>query len=112
MQGHGNLFWEIQFDLGPTKAAGYCERTHISVCGYDYKETYERAQKLYNLAHTAGQVVNSFSLMLRRDNSDKDEALHYNILTSWYLADADDPDAFFCGDPEVSMKALRMWRSL
>lgn len=106
MQEHGNLFWDIQFDIGATKDAGYCERTHVAVCGYDYKETYERAQKLYNLAHKAGQVVICFSLMLRRDDLDEDEALHFNIFKTWYLADEDDPGAFFCGVPEVSMKAL------
>lgn len=106
MQEHGNLFWDIQFNIGATKDAGYCERTHVAVCGYDYTETYERAQKLYNLAHAAGQTVRCFSLMLRRDDLDEDEALHFNIFKSWQLADDNDPGAFFCGAPEVSMRAL------
>lgn len=106
MQEHGNLFWDIQFDIGATKDAAYCERTHVAVCGYDYKDTFERAQKLYNIAHKAGQAVLYFSLMLRRDDSDEDEALHFNIFKTWQLADDNDPGAFFCGVPEVSMKGL------
>ena len=106
MQEHGNLFWDIQFDVGATKDAGYCERTHIAVGGYDYKDTFERAQKLYNLACTEGKVVCSFSMMLRRDNLDADADLHFSIFKIWYLADEYNPGAFFCGAPEVSMKAL------
>ena len=104
MQGHGNLFWDIQFDISATEDAGYSERTHVVVCGHDYKDTYERAQKLYNLAHKAGQAVSYFSLYLRFDEASENG---FEVLKSWYLADPDDPGAFFCGVPEMSMKALR-----
>ncbi len=107
MQGHGNLFWNIQFDISAAEGAEYSERTHISVCGYDYKDVFERAQKLYNLARKAGQAVDNFSLYLRFDGMSEVQSLHFVVLKTWYLADPDDPGAFFCGVPEVSMKALR-----
>jgi len=103
MQGHGNLFWNIKFDAG-VKGADYCDRTHIDVCGYDYKDAFERAQKEYTLARKAGQVVDHFSLYLRFDDASENG---FEVLKSWYLADPDDPGAFFCGVPEASMKALR-----
>ena len=106
MREHGNLFWNIEFSVGATKDAGYCDRTHIDVSGYDYRGAFERAQKLYDLAINAGQTVRSFTMMLRLDDSDKNVDLHFNILKTWCLADPDNQGAFFCGDPDASMKGL------
>lgn len=105
MQGHGNLFWNIKFDAG-AKDADYCDRTHIDVCGYDYKDMFERAQKEYTLARKTGLVVDHFSLYLRFDETSEDRSLHFSIIRTWHLADPDNPGAFFCGVPEVSMKGL------
>lgn len=104
---HGNLYWDINFEVADGADAGFCERTHISVCGYDYKDTFERAQKLYNLARREAKQVYMFSMYLRQDASGEDVNAHFSIFSKWGLLDPQRPHDFFCGVPEVSMRGLR-----
>lgn len=104
---HGNLYWEINFEIADRPDAGFCERTQISVCGYDYKETFERAQKLYNPARREGKQVCMFSLYLRQDASGDNANAHFTIFAKWDLRDSQKPYDFFCGVPEISMRGLR-----
>lgn len=104
---HGNLYWDINFEIADSPDAGFCERTHISVCGYDYADTFNRAQKLYNLARRDGKQVFMFSMYLRQDISGDNGNAYFTIFSKWGLRDPQKPYDFFCGIPEISMCGLR-----